>query len=467
MKSSGHFSWVLATLGLLAACSSTPTASSAPSPTADVAADTLTADGAGLNDTPLSDTAPGPDAAVPDTNGTDTAVADAPPTDVPSAKYPTCVAVSDCVVAACSPTPTSDCQSGCLGGGSQDALEKALPLLTCIQGKCQDVQCKNSSDPTCVSNCIGASCTPELIGCIDDGKSGTALCGDAMACFDACGQNSGYFACMSQCYGKLSTAGKASLTLMTSCMGKAAQAGKDPNQACIGELMSCMTGGKTGTKECYELFSCQDKCPGDNNTPCIAACLSEVSAAGQKAFIDVLPCVGDAAKMAEPDCVKKLNACINPSGQKTCAQTLSCENACQASAGGKDASACSFACLHDATPAAAEALGKITPCGIADKTPAQAQACTDAMIGCANPSGTDTCPQITTCTQACGPSSSQDCMFACIAKGSVAGAASFGKFINCKGSCDAQCKNSTDAQCGGKCLTSTCAADLAACMPPT
>lgn len=471
MKSDIRISCLLAALGLLAACSSTPSSTGGPAATPD-AADTQGADGSGLSDSLLSDTTPGPDAAVPDTagadaNGLDSAGIDGAAGDVASAKYPTCVAVTDCVIDACTPTPTADCQSGCLGGGSQDALEKALPLLTCIQGKCQDVQCKNSTDPKCVSNCIGATCTPELIGCVDNGQSGTDACGDALGCFDACGQGSNYFSCMGTCYAKLSSTGKTALSLMTACMGKAAQAGKDPNQACIGEMMGCLTGGKSGTKECFEVFSCQDKCPGGDNTPCIAACLSEVSAAGQKAFIDVLPCVGDSAKMAEPDCVKKLTACINPSGQKTCAQTLSCETACQAEAGGKDATACNFACAHDATPAAAEALNKVAVCGIADKTPAQAQACADAMIGCANPSGTDACPAIMTCAQACGANSSQDCVFGCLAKGSVAGATAFGKLMSCKDGCDAQCTNSTDNQCSGKCMGTTCAATLAACSPPT
>ena len=451
------FVCLVAATGLMAACSSTPTATAGTVNKADVSADS-TAD-TKTSDTTVTDTLPdtmtAPDATTGDTLAADT----------PTAKYGTCAAVGDCVALACNPTPTAGCEKACLGGGSQGALEKAIPMLTCIQDKCQNGKCKGSSDPKCVSDCVGQMCTPELVGCIDDGTTGTGVCGDALGCFDTCNSAGGYFACMGKCYSALSTTGKAALAIYTSCAGKAAGAGQDPQQACISELMSCMTGGKTGTKDCYEIFACQEKCPADNQTACMAGCLSDTTAAGQKAFIDAMPCFGDQSKMSDPVCAAKFMTCINPTGTKTCAQTLSCQGACPQPPPGQSGSpSCGFACMHDATPAAADAYLKISPCGIQDKTPEQAQACMDAMIGCANPSGTDNCGQILTCAQTCGQNSGQDCLFGCLAKGSVAGATAFGKLMTCKDGCDAQCKGSTDPQCSNACMGSKC---MPLCVPTT
>jgi len=456
---------LVATATLFAACSSAPEPATGTVDKKDAAADA--ASDAQTGDSALTDTASDAGPAV-DTTSADNVSPGDTVSDVPAAKYPTCVSVGDCVAAACDPTPTADCEKPCLAGGSQASLEKAVPLLTCIQSKCQTGLCKGSKDPKCVSDCVGQMCTPELVACIDDGTSGTAVCGDALACFDKCDPAKGFFACMGKCYSTLSTAGKAALAIYTNCAGKASGGGQPPEQACIGELMSCLTGGKTGNKDCYEIFTCQEKCPKNEDMACMAGCLSDTTAAGQKAFMDAMPCFGDQSKMNDPVCAKKFMACINPTGTKTCLQTLSCQGACPKAPPGQDGSpSCGFACMHNATPAAAEALLKISPCGLENKTPEQAQACTDAMVGCANPSGTDTCKQIMACAQACGQNGSQDCMFACVAKGSVAGATTFAKFISCKDGCDVQCKDATDPQCAGKCLNSKCPTEFGACSPPT
>ncbi len=421
-------------------------ASTADSKLGDTTADTLADAGSGTDAS-----------AVPDTTGADANLSDLPGGDVVAPLYPTCIAVSDCVAEACK-TNAKDCEKPCLAAASGDALGKALPLLGCVQSECTLGLCKDATNTDCLDDCLGQKCGLPLAACVDDGKAGAGQCGDAFGCFDTCKFAKGKaFSCIGSCYNALDAAGKKALNGMLTCIQTKGKA-----DACASEMLQCLIGGKTGDKGCYTLFGCQQECGPGDDMQCIAKCAGQMTAAGQKALIEALPCFG---QPETPACQAKMLACIAPTGVETCVQTFDCAAKCPQGKPGEDLGpGCIFECFHGGKVETVALFTELTGCGDPGSDKAK---CADGFLKCAPPTGTQTCGQVTQCAQACS-SQGPGCLLKCLAAGSVAGAADWKAAYVCTQACGKQCQG-TDNQkvCEDTCLANTCKVEIAKCMPPT
>lgn len=398
------------------------------------------------------------DAFVHDTKTTDAKTADLPP---PNLK--TCAGVSDCVAAACA-TQTPDCEKACLGKASPSILPKAQAVFTCARDKCRSAVCKDATDPACVATCTGNLCMDEVAACVDAGVYGADSCGDLEKCIEGCGAASdGYFTCMAECYASRSQDAAARFDAAVACSKRAASSGQPEEQACKTEFEACI--GPTartppGTSTCYQGLGCASKCQGPDAQTCATKCVADMTAAAQTTFGSLQPCLGKADMMTNAACIKALLACVAPSGKATCSQTMACQNNCEQGTDG-----CVESCLHDASAASAAAWFKILPCvgGTPAGTPPSVATCSDALVACAAPSGTDTCVQVVACMQAC-PAGAMNCRIACIGKGSAATGATISTLLSCQSTCESQCKNDSDPMCPGKCMGSACPAETSACI---
>ena len=383
-------------------------------------------------------TADVPDAAIGDTAGGDAPDATGYElSDTASYLYPTCAAIADCAQLACANSTSASCAANCLAGGAPAALPAATAMLTCVQAKCVDGQCKGATDPKCLSDCSSLRCMPKIFDCIEDGKSGSGTCSDVKTCFDTCNAGkTGVMSCMQACYEKVSAAAKAQAKPFADCLAAAPGSG-DPTAACGKEAMGCFLAGKTGTKGCYDSLGCLGACDKSSDPfSCGLACLGEMSQAGQDAYTAVAPCLGQDIT-ATAGCEDKLVVCLAPTGTQTCAEALGCVMGCGGGGGGNNDPTCTFTCLHNTTAAADKLLFSNIGCDQGNPS------CAAGIVQCLAPSGTTSCPDIIGCVMGCssGPGQPPDikCMLSCIKKGSLASAtAAYGE-LNCMGKADPAC----------------------------
>jgi hypothetical protein len=395
--------------------------------------------GSTTNESATNDVATSDDAAADTTdsdiaNGSDTLSGDIPLTDTTSYKYGTCAAVTDCAQAACANSKDSACAKDCLAGANPAAAPTATALLSCIQTKCMAGECKNSTDPKCVSSCATLRCMPAIFECIEDGKSGSGSCGDIKGCFDTCNASgTNVMGCLQTCYGKVSADAKAKGKVFATCVANA-PAGSDPTAACLKETIGCFVDGKTGTKGCYESMPCLSAC-GQSADPfnCALKCIGEMTKPAQDAYAEVSPCLGQDVTPAA-GCDDKLVVCLAPTGTQTCEEALGCVMGCDKQGGGNDDPTCVFSCLHNTTAAADKLLLTKLGCNPADP------GCSEGIISCIAPSGSATCPAVISCATGCslvqGQSPDMACIFGCIKKGSTATANAAYGVLNCMGKPD-------------------------------
>lgn len=395
-------------------------------------------------------------------------------------KNKTCSAVGDCVMAACAPKKfEKDCQNACLADSSDAALVPAAGLLSCVQKTCLPA-CKDSTEPGCLSDCMGEKCTSVFVACIAHGTEtkGAGTCFESINCFEGCetGKTATPFACNAACLAKTDAVGAKALSAVAECMAKGDE------EACGKELIDCVISGKSGPLACYEVFGCQTECEakGGSDEQCMFSCVPKLTKEAQGKFMEAMPCFGS----KDPACAAKIMGCVDPSGDQTCAQTFMCTEACSAKAETKDSPACIFGCLHKAKKEAAPAFGAVMAAcddgkGDAeplpgDPTPTEdsppTKACMTAIFTCIDPPAVgQKCPEILACNQACEKSGDNKggmgCGVTCATKGAKAEVQAMIDLIDCDNTCSTKCKGGAE-DCKGKCMATTCADALAKCMPP-
>ncbi len=418
-----------ATLSLAACEEAKPAAATSASKDASATDASVATDGA------TTDTTTGGDGTVTDTvggdtAGGDTAGGDSATTDATKAKFETCAQAAQCIADKCNP-PTAGCDAPCTPESSVPALAGALPLLNCYQTKCLAGMCKDNKDPKCGDACFKAACLPELFTCLDDGKAGTKGCDTAKTCFDTCKLGlPDTFSCLSKCYNELDATAKTAAKTMGACFAK--NPSPDPTKACVTETIGCFVGDKAGSQPCFTVFTCAEACKkagkGDDFT-CSIGCLSLVTKAGQKAFTDVIPCLGNDK---DPACPAKFLNCADPVGTADCLGGIGLMDKCQKASGGGDNPQCMFEALHGMTKEAAQTLMELTPC-FGSTDPAMVQKCNPLFLKCVNPNGSSDCTAVATCMQKC-PKDDGNCMFGCLKQGTKEAAAAAWAAANCSAS---------------------------------
>ncbi|MCB9739793.1 MAG: hypothetical protein H6747_11035 [Deltaproteobacteria bacterium] len=420
-----------------------------------------------------------------DTTGGDTTVEDTGP----AKKYNSCPELGDCVLAACAPKGFADgCSTQCIEDSAQPAINKGLPLLSCVQKTCLP-KCKDSTDPGCLNSCMSEECVADLVPCITDipEPKGDKTCMEAGSCFDSCEGKPNTFACLSGCVATTDKAGVEALSAMAKCMATAIKDGKDPEEACAQEFIGCVVSGKSGDAKCIDFFSCHSECAAKSegsDDACFAECLPKLTKEAQGQLIAAAPCFEGGGD--DPKCGEKMLACIDPSGTETCLSTFGCVEACNAKAGENgDPGACIFGCIGktskeeaplvlgvmkacDDGDEAAPAPGEATPTG--DKGPTKA--CVDSIFACAKPAETgENCAQVGACMAKCDSDNGEGgdggfgCPAQCAAKGAKAEVEKFVTVMFCDQGCAKQCESSSEEGCKDKCIASTCGAEAAACFP--
>jgi len=431
--------------------------------------DATAADAADASDAASTDTiARGEDAVITETIGTETTAPDASLADAAKPKFETCMQTAQCFADKCNP-PTAGCDAACTPDSSPAALAGALPMLSCYQTKCLAGLCKDSKDPGCGDQCFKSACLPELFACLDDGKPGIKPCETTKSCFDTCKLGKpDTFACLSTCFNTLDAGAKVAAKTMAACFAK--NPGPDPTKSCIAETIGCFVGDKSGNEPCFTVFQCSDACKkaakGDDFT-CSIGCLGKVSKAGQKAFTDMVPCLGNEK---DPVCAAKFLACADPVGTADCLGGLGLIDKCQKASGGGDNPQCIFEAVHAMTKEAAMTLMEVSPC-LDQNDPASAQKCMPLLLKCVNPNGTSDCGAVATCMQTC-PKDTGTCMFGCLKQGSKDAASAAWAAAMCSSAAPpgdvTKCATEIGGCYGDPKGTGTCAAVLgcaAACGP--
>lgn len=294
---------------------------------------------AGQDGVPGQDSAPGADSG--------TATPDTTYPDVPS-KYELCSTLMTCVTVSCDGASNKSCAATCTDVASPAAKAAIAPFVACLDQYCFEGMCKGSSDSDCVGVCVMTKCLPKMIGCLADGKSGKATCDTAFGCIDTC-QEEG-FGCMGNCWSAMTPQAQADFDAITACTNAAG--GENPYASCTEQLFKCLSAGKVGTKTCLELMSCNVGCNGSSKAKeaiCNGVCYGQSSAAAQQAWLGVAQCDPGGNETA---CAQGIVACSDPTGTKTCLDTISCNDACKKS--GKPDGECLFACLHQASKVEAQ-----------------------------------------------------------------------------------------------------------------
>jgi hypothetical protein len=360
----------LISLVVLAACGADPEvpATIGTAAGADGAGADASFDASATGDTASSDTTPGDsaasdasaqdagpsDAAANDANANDVNPSDANATDAAPAKYPLCSQLLTCVGVACSSANTIDCAAPCLAGASAAASAAIKPFLDCTDQACAKGLCAGSSDPKCLGNCGWDKCLTPALACGADGKSGTADCSSAFGCLEGCKNQGGN--CAFNCYAALSPTAQVQLNNLSAC--SAAAGNQDAFSVCPNQALTCLTGGKTGSDDCWKLLGCTSACDQGSDAvkaQCVGTCWSKASKDAQGQWISVLQC-GDSST---PACATPLLTCVQPSGAKTCLDTLGCWETCSKAAAGDS---CGLQCLRDASPAEGKKVVDLMQC---------------------------------------------------------------------------------------------------------
>jgi hypothetical protein len=266
----------------------------------------------------------------------------------------TCTASAQCAVNACRDNWSTTCGAACANATASAAATTASALLDCTTQQCVLGVCAGTSPPTqaCMDSCTAAKCGVELLACWDQGATpGTKGCGSVVSCLTACDSDPQRFTCQAGCYTAASTAAQTQFKATSTCINKA---GGDAGP-CAAESLTCLGDGKTGSASCYDAQDCLTKC-GNDDSDCQGSCFASGTSQAQNELVALLDCVTGPS----PDnCLDETIVCASPSGSANCLDTASCAGACPT---GPAQAACAMACLHKATPAAAQAFGELGPC---------------------------------------------------------------------------------------------------------
>ena len=307
---------------------------------------------------------PGADAAIPDGAvpadvfqvpdvSSDVLYADAMP-----ATYTKCSALIQCVQLSCGASFPPGCDDVCTKVSSLSVSQAYAQVSVCIEQTCRQGVCKGATDVNCVGNCVGNKCIPKIAMCGADGKTGSATCWTALTCFGGCKDKGAD--CLYNCFGALSAGAQSDYQALEAC--STAAGGADPFKVCPEQTLKCVSEAKVGTQSCIDVLSCFTDCTkkGGNDLAqalCVGACYGAGTQAAQSQFIGVAKCFD---KGNGPGCTDAYVTCADPSGTKTCVETLSCLGDCNKN--NPDNTGCAFGCVHKATKTAATKLLQFTSC---------------------------------------------------------------------------------------------------------
>lgn len=279
-------------------------------------------------------------------------------TDAAAAKYTTCSALLDCVQAACSPNWDDYCAAECEVAASAAALAAWAKAAKGIAG----CQMKCGGKPIgCAQACVADLFLFAKVLCVTETQSGTANCAEVANCMaDTCAAKDQ--GCVMACAAKASASAKADLLTMIEC--SATSGGKGLVVGCTQQMLTCMSGGATGTASCFLTASCADGCmqagAGDEEL-CLGGCYAKASLEAQKAFVPAFKCLLSAG--SANDCANTLLACVPGGGAATCGAVAQCAAKCAVATPG---SACTLACLDKAAPGQGANWLKLEGCMVAN-----------------------------------------------------------------------------------------------------
>ncbi len=240
--------------------------------------------------------------------------------------------------------------------------------------------------------------------------------------------------------------------VQTRCIAGQCQGSTDANcltdctsLRCMPQIFTCVDDGTSGAKGCADIKPCFDTCNQQKagNFACLQACYESISAdakAKAKPFAD---CVANAPGTGDPTagCLKETVGCFldGKTGQKGCADSMSCLSACSTAA---DGFACGLDCIGSMTLAAQNAYIDVAPCLGKDIT--ATAGCEDKLIVCLAPTGTQTCAESLGCVMGCTSNGQNDptCTFGCLHSGSAATDKLLLSKLGCQPTSDPTCTDS-------------------------
>lgn len=421
-----------------------------------------------------------------------------------------------CIAKVCKDSKDPKCLDDCLG-------DKCIgPILKCLDdgktgdkpcpavGPCMDGCGLGTPDPfKCMNKCVNTltgdgkkqvmalgdcvakeggvdKCFGEALVCFTAGKTGDKPCGFISGCIEACekkagGENEGcVFECLAQvdkeAQGLFGQMGKAG------CFPDDEGGGKDkpPTPECLGLMFQCALHKQSGDLMCHEVFKCTEGCvveevkKAGGNVPndkmneikgiCMMGCGGKLKQEVQKAFLDIVPCMG---KDDDPACVAKLLACVAPSGKATCSETGGCIAKCPEFTSESGMNSCAYDCLHNATAAAATDM--LAAMGLCENGPSKE--CIDQATKCGGAStGKGDCTALKVCIGGCSAGSGEKtlhCAVNCWPAHTADATKTFADLMVCDFGCGQECGGKSDEKaCKDKCLADKCAAFAAACPDP-
>jgi len=269
----------------------------------------------------------------------------------------------------------------CMNAASKPVLAEFKSMSKCFTHTCHGKICK-SGDQKCLGDCMWSRCAGFAIKCNADNKTGFKTCDTAFQCFDTC-KGDDAMNCLTKCYQGLSKSAQADFDGVWNCIGKSAA--KDPFGACLAQVLECTSAGQSGKNTCLEMAMCADDCdskkkPGDDGFACTSKCYAQGTKTAQGEYKKLLACFSafDGGSGDPKVCSSGMVGCIKPKGTKTCPEIDPCGKACQKT--GKAEGACTFECLHKASPAEATKFVELMVC-VGSKCDAKCKGSTDPKCG--------------------------------------------------------------------------------------
>ena len=230
---------------------------------------------------------------------------------------------------------------------------------------------------------------------------------------------------------------------MPGCAGikdkdKAEQCGKDCFGKCVSLAYGCYANGAVGKDDCSDGWSCIEKCqqkPDNDFLKCNGDCYADLSAEAQQQFDAYAKCL--AAGKGEniiAGCIQPLLACAADGevGKDECYELIDCVSDCDKGMGNI---ACSGKCYADGTKTAQKQYADAFACAVvADSSKEKdGMACMDKLLICADPSGKQTCAELTGCTHECMKLGDNGgaCLYKCLHKGTKASAKALIETLAC------------------------------------
>ena len=369
--------------------------------------------------------------------------------DTESKRYPTPSLLADCLHEACADN-TNDCQKSCFAGASAAAKPIGEKLWQCWKATCHEDLCKTSVDPACMNQCLITRCGPEVVAAVNSASTDTRSCADTLRCMDKCdAKKPGMFACFADCFSRTSPIGQSALIQVAAC---SAQNDGDVKNRCQTQLVACHSATDAATGKCYTFAPCIETCTGDKiaRNACYQACRDKLDDNAKKNFDALVPCF-EGSELGKPKCRAALISCLEPSGEDTCLRSYQCHQKCQAAVGEADKTGCFYSCLHNSTDSSVHAALDLASCS--DGAPGKCEA---ALLSCAEPAGTGSCPDITPCVNTC-MNGDQGlyivCVLQCMQTATKPAATAYGQLLACVLPCQDKCgtKQSCADSCLGKC----------------